>query len=317
MYHPTRGGTRGGQAEFSWDQVRNDKDREHYLGHAIMAPTGRWQNGRDVTWYNKDKKDASKEEEARLEELRQIKMAEEQALASVLGYVPKSSSGATVGSALLSGSSARGPGAAGSSRTGANMQPIDAGKSRWGSTSQLRSQSHSDDDDDEDDGSGLTREERKAARKLAKLEVKNKLRAEKEQRKAEREEKRARKREKEKERRPSDHSRRDYDDDRSRSGRRDEGHRRQEDDDPRRSSSRYDVDATKDRRDDDRRRNRSSRSRSRSPERRDRGGSYKDSRSTGDEGRHPRRDDRREDDYYGRISTSRHGRSPTPPFRRP
>ncbi|CAD6884810.1 unnamed protein product [Tilletia controversa] len=319
MYHPTRGGTRGGQAEFSWDQVRNDKDREHYLGHAIMAPTGRWQNGRDVTWYNKDKQDASKEEEARLEELRNIKLAEEQALASVLGYVPKSSSGSTVGAALLKGSGSHAPGS--SSRTGANTQPIDAAKSRWGSTSQSHPHSDNEDDDDEDDvddGSGLTREDRKAARKLAKLEVKNKLRAEKEQRKADREEKRARKREREqRDHRPSERSRHDDDEGRRRSGGRDE-ESRHEDDRRRPSSSRYEADARD--RHDDRRRNDYERStrprtRSRSPERRDRDGKQRDARSSRDEMPRP---SRREDAYYGRISSSRHGgRSPTPPFKRP
>lgn len=28
MYEPTRGGTRGGQAEFKWTDVSADKDRE-------------------------------------------------------------------------------------------------------------------------------------------------------------------------------------------------------------------------------------------------------------------------------------------------
>ncbi|KAL0299134.1 UNVERIFIED_CONTAM: Multiple myeloma tumor-associated protein 2 [Sesamum radiatum] len=43
MYHPTRGGVRGGRDQFTWDDVKVDKHRENYLGHSIKAPVGRWQ----------------------------------------------------------------------------------------------------------------------------------------------------------------------------------------------------------------------------------------------------------------------------------
>ncbi len=33
-----KGGTRGGKDQFSWEQVKTDKDRECYLGHSVMAP---------------------------------------------------------------------------------------------------------------------------------------------------------------------------------------------------------------------------------------------------------------------------------------
>lgn len=29
--------SRGGRAEFKWDDVKEDKDRENYLGHSLMA----------------------------------------------------------------------------------------------------------------------------------------------------------------------------------------------------------------------------------------------------------------------------------------
>lgn len=30
-------GSRGGRAEFSWDNVKTDAQRENYLGHSVMA----------------------------------------------------------------------------------------------------------------------------------------------------------------------------------------------------------------------------------------------------------------------------------------
>jgi hypothetical protein len=83
--------SRGGRAEFSWDAVKEDKDRENYLGHSLMAPVGRWQRGKDLTWYAKgDSKERMTEDEQRKEEIKRIKQAEEDAIAAALGLpVPK------------------------------------------------------------------------------------------------------------------------------------------------------------------------------------------------------------------------------------
>jgi len=64
--------------------------RQHYLGHSVNAPTGRWQKNKDIHWYSRDLEDDSTQRD---EEIRKVKELEAQAIASVLGYEPTTGPG--------------------------------------------------------------------------------------------------------------------------------------------------------------------------------------------------------------------------------
>jgi hypothetical protein len=50
---PIRPGNRGGHDNFEWESIRNDKQKDRYLGNSVKMPTGKWMYGRDLFWYGK------------------------------------------------------------------------------------------------------------------------------------------------------------------------------------------------------------------------------------------------------------------------
>eukprot|EP00049_Salpingoeca_infusionum_P004956 m.86351 g.86351 ORF g.86351 m.86351 type:complete len:385 (+) comp12801_c0_seq3:140-1294(+) len=93
IFHRSRGGNRGGQGDFDWEDVKVDKYRENYLGHSVKASVGRWQKGRDIHWWTRDKKGDDAEAARRQEKLRVeqalIQQQEQEMLAAALGLAPQ------------------------------------------------------------------------------------------------------------------------------------------------------------------------------------------------------------------------------------
>ncbi len=83
---PVRGGARGGRDQFKWEDIKNQPDKDYYLGASVKAVSGRWQKDKDVFWYTKDKSSGT----ARQDEIQAVKEKEQALMNQALG-IPHSS----------------------------------------------------------------------------------------------------------------------------------------------------------------------------------------------------------------------------------
>lgn len=83
MSHQIRPGARGGRDQFSWDQVKEDKQRSNYLGSCIHGLPDKFKKGAETFWYTKETK--SIPVTSAKEEIKNIKSKEKQLMDALLG----------------------------------------------------------------------------------------------------------------------------------------------------------------------------------------------------------------------------------------
>lgn len=84
MSHQIRPGARGGRDQFSWDQVKEDKQRSNYLGSSIHGLPDKFKKGPETFWYAKETKTIS-EKKSEKSEIELIKEKERLAMEALLG----------------------------------------------------------------------------------------------------------------------------------------------------------------------------------------------------------------------------------------
>ena len=90
MSHQIRPGARGGRDQFSWDQVKEDKQRLNYLGSSIHGVPDKYKKGPDTFWYAKENKTIP--DSKGIEEIEMLKNKEKQIMETLLGGDTKKSS---------------------------------------------------------------------------------------------------------------------------------------------------------------------------------------------------------------------------------
>ena len=88
MEYESREGCRGGQGNFSWDQVKGEKDRVFYVGNSLKVRDARANMGKDLLWWT-DGNNKKKEETSQVDELEAIKQQERAALNQALTKISK------------------------------------------------------------------------------------------------------------------------------------------------------------------------------------------------------------------------------------
>lgn len=85
MSHQIRPGARGGRDQFSWDQVKEDKQRLNYLGSSIHGLPDKFKKGPETFWYAKETKSIPEKKSNDKSEIDAIKDKEKQMMEALLG----------------------------------------------------------------------------------------------------------------------------------------------------------------------------------------------------------------------------------------